>query len=188
MSIHDLCESDDPSFEQDLSMLLDGELDPLREADVRRHLDGCTHCSRLLATFGVVDRTLRAEALPEVPSALLRNIEAALERDPAGQALQDPRSERPQTAAESARRPNGPREAGVRQLARPRGGTWWRSAPWLALAASLVIYVAVNDPAVDFEQVPEEELGVALELDTIRDLDVIANLELVEQLAALGAG
>jgi len=40
----------------------------------------------------------------------------------------------------------------------------------------------------EFDPVPAEEIAVALELETIEDLDVIANLELLEALVALGEG
>jgi hypothetical protein len=41
-----------------------------------------------------------------------------------------------------------------------------------------------RDP--DFDALPAEEIAVGLELDTAQDLDVIANLDLVEALAAQG--
>lgn len=43
-------------------------------------------------------------------------------------------------------------------------------------------------PDAEFDPVPAEEVELALELDTIEDLDVVANLELLEALVALGGG
>ncbi len=38
--------------------------------------------------------------------------------------------------------------------------------------------------SVDLDSLPDEDLGIALELDTVEDLDVIANLELLELMLA----
>jgi hypothetical protein len=42
--------------------------------------------------------------------------------------------------------------------------------------------------AIDLDALSEEELGLALELDTVEDLDVIANLEVLERLLAAEPG
>lgn len=67
----------------------------------------------------------------------------------------------------------------------------------LALAASLSLHFALVPPGdstpeeprqaavFDFEEVSAEELAVALEPETIQDLPVIANLELLERFVAL---
>jgi len=176
MSNPDLCVSEDTAFEQDLSMLLDGELDASRERDVRNHLEACAHCRRQLAAFEAVDQTLHGTALPPVPPGLRTRIEHAIER-------------------ESVLAPNDPRDAAAADTpqrtrsGRAWGSVFWRAgAPLLALAASLAIYLAFHQPSIDLDGVSEEEIAVALELDKIRDLDVIANLELAERLAALGEG
>ena len=42
--------------------------------------------------------------------------------------------------------------------------------------------------AVDLDAVPADELAMVLEIETIEDLDVIANLDLLVQLVAVEAG
>jgi anti-sigma factor RsiW len=159
MSIPENCVSDDPSFEQDVSMLLDGELEASRAQDVRRHLDRCTHCSLLLDAFEGVDRSLRDAALPEVPLTLRRKISEAIERE------------------------------GAPQPSRFGSRGWARTVLALAASVAIYFAViGQSSDEIDLEQASEEEIAVARELDTIRDLDVIANLELVERLASIGKG
>lgn len=162
MPIPQSCVSGDPTFERDLSMLLDGELDASRAQSVRRHLEGCASCSQVLSAFERVDRSLRGAVLPMVPQDLVDKIGDAIEPEFTMRGSQPPRTS-------------------------PVGRWRWAGAA-LALAASVATYLAVIDPVVPFEHVSEEELAVALEFDTIRDLDVIANLDLVERLVAIGAG
>jgi hypothetical protein len=47
---------------------------------------------------------------------------------------------------------------------------------------------APAEPPLDLASVPEEDLGLALEIETVEDLDVIANLELLELLLAAESG
>ena len=42
--------------------------------------------------------------------------------------------------------------------------------------------------AVDLDAVPADELAIVLEIDTVEDLDVIANLDLLVELVAVEAG
>lgn len=198
MSIPESCVSDDPSFEQDLSMLLDGELNALRAHDVRRHLDVCAHCSELSGAFEGVDRSLRGAALPEVSQALRRNIWNAIEREGAMRDSQstgrpEPELQQLHVHADAGSRTHtrSPHRIESQQLRISRAGLWRWAGPVFALAASLAIYFAADDLipfGLGFEQVSEEEIAVAREIDTIIDLDVIANLELVERLASIGAG
>lgn len=152
-------------FEQDLSALLDGELAPEREAEVRAHLHACADCRDRLESLCSVDLALAGTALPEVPDGMRERIEARLEGD----------DSRPVATVVRARR-----------RLRPTVGSA------MALAASLAIYLAVgpgsepSDPLL--EQASPEELAVILELETIEDLDVIANLDVLERIADLDAG
>ena len=162
------------SYSEDLSALLDGELSPEREAEVRAHASDCERCRAQLEAFGSVDRALQGAPVPPLSGDLRARLQQRIDADDA-----DPAP----VIDLSARR---------RRRARAVGAG-------LAVAASLAVYVAVTNRAptpaptetpevlaMDLEAFSDEELAVVMEYDTIRDLEVIANLELLEQLAASG--
>jgi len=156
----------------DLSAWIDGELDARREAEIRAHLAGCAGCAATLDALRGVDLALAGVGASQVPDDLLDRTLRRVEGE-AGASMKERRSI-------SAR--------------------WLR--PALALAASLALYLAVtgNDappeladgagapaPGTALDEISEDELAVLLELDTIEDYDVIANLEVLEHLVALGS-
>jgi anti-sigma factor RsiW len=170
------------SIDADLSALIDEELAPRREAELRAHLEGCARCTRSLEELCNADLALASLRAPE-PSADLR---ARLER----------------RLAEAARPRSG---------APPPRPRRWLARPALAAAAAalvLMLYatlrsgappgpvaepaprVAVAEPAL--ANLSDEELALLLDLDAVADLDVIANLDLVESFLDLegreGAG
>jgi len=65
-------------FEQDLSALLDGELEAAREAELRAHVGGCPHCGERLAALRGVDAALRGLELPAVRPELAARMAARL--------------------------------------------------------------------------------------------------------------
>lgn len=196
-------------FDDDLSALLDEELAPGREAEVRAHLEACAGCRSRFERLCQVDLALASLPVSEVPAGLADRLRARV--------------------AEERHAP--PRGRPVVRWA-PRSRRRWRAAPWIgaALGAALVLYLSLprgtgevpapaeSAPAVartpaptpeqvetpapapapgalagaEIEALPEEELddlAVALELETVEDLDVIANLDLLEAvLAREGAG
>jgi len=143
-------------YEADLSALVDGELAPEREAEVRAHLGGCAACSERLETLCDVDLALASIAVPPVPAGLRAQLAERIARDAATPGERDasrPVSVRPQAprrpAPSAARRPR-------RRLSRPALGAA------LAAAAALALYLAVTrwDSSLPLEA-PAPELPVA---------------------------
>ena len=196
------------AFDEDLSALLDGELAPAREAELRAHVASCPRCTQHLARLARADEALRALPAAEVPADLATRLRARIE--------------------EEGGRSSAARGAAPSRRATPRRRRWIPlAAGALAAAAALALYLLVARPRVEETQVAEreepaperevatreiplqppaqevapgpeleaiqaasdEELAVALDLDTLADLDVIERLDVLEQLAALdGAG
>lgn len=174
---------------EDLSALLDGELAPERDAELRAHLAGCARCRAQLASLARVDVLLAGIPVRETSADLQARLRARIAAEDEAGAL---------AGRGRGRRTGGPLQASrrVRALA----------AACAAAAAALALYffaprtptplpqgpetpvaqvpAPARDP--DFDALPAEEIAVGLELDTAQDLDVIANLDLVEALAAQG--
>ena len=164
---------DDVNLDEDLSALLDGELSPQRESELRARMVGEPALAARLAELERVDLALRAMPA-EAPSPGLRaSLRAKLEA-----AATAP--------ADNPRSVTHPR----RLLPSWAGGT-------LAAAAALALYLAVssgNDSILDaepariadvLESATDEEIGIALELETLADLEVIEDLELLELMVEL---
>ncbi|HEX5065387.1 MAG TPA: zf-HC2 domain-containing protein [Myxococcota bacterium] len=169
-------------YAEDWSALLDGELEPSREAQMRAHAETCATCAARLASLARVDVLLAGLPVPETRAALLGGLRARIEEEPA------------RTAAPTARSTPPPAR-------RRRALGWWAAAA--SAAAALAVYLALPRPAPvpppaevaeepvrdpEFDALPAEEIAVGLELDTAEDLDVIANLELLEAYVALEEG
>jgi anti-sigma factor RsiW len=155
-------------FEEDLSALLDDELRPERAAELRDHVAVCADCRERLARFARVDSALSGAPAPAVPASLRARLERRLA------------SER-RAAAEPARAPAAPSRGARRAV-----------GAMAALAAGVAIYFAVapapSPPPVDLQSLPDDELGIALDVESAEDLDVIGNLELLELVLASEAG
>jgi len=193
-------------FDEDLSALIDAELNAEREAEVRAHVEGCPRCALRLAALGNVDLALADVPAPEVPADLSRRLAARL-------ASEAPR--RAQTAPPGAeRRGRGLRVAGGLAAAaavglavflglpdeEPERGPQLARAPVPAIPESLPMSVVV-DPVVErtAEVMPEppsaladedlEDLVLMLAVEKLAepdDMGLVANLELVEMLVDLG--
>jgi anti-sigma factor RsiW len=201
-------------FDADLSALLDGELGPAREAEVRAHLAGCARCAEHLARLARADEALRALPSAEVPADLATRLRARIEEG-RGRSVERGRS----SAAPGVASPRRPA---------PRRRRWIPlAAGAFAAAATLALYLFVARPRLEDARVAErevpaperevatreippeppveealpgpeleaiqaasdEELALALDLDTLADLHVIERLDVLEQLAALdGSG
>ena len=164
---------DDVNLDEDLSALLDGELSPQRESELRARMVGEPALAARLVELERVDLALRAMPAeapsPELRASLRAKLEAAAT-----------------APADNPRSVTHPR----RLLPSWAGGT-------LAAAAALALYLAVSsgsDSILDAEpariadvlaSATDEEIGIALEFETLADLEVIEDLELLELMVEL---
>jgi anti-sigma factor RsiW len=216
-------------FEEDLSALIDEELSPARDAEVRAHLDACDRCALRLQELCNVDLELAGMAPPTASAELARGLEARIANDAQQPAPEAPSPREPGslgTTPSRARR----RWLGSASLARVALAAGLALAAWLLLrgddggvpeppeariarvspeapvAPESVpapdapreerIAALPEPPATDtrprastsgaaLSEVPVEDLAMLLELQEVEDLDLIANLELLETLVEL---
>ena len=67
-------------YQELISRLLDGDLSAREEADLRRHLDGCSACAALYSAFAAVSRGI-GSGLEEPPADLRENVMADIRRE-----------------------------------------------------------------------------------------------------------
>ena len=161
-------------LDEDLSALLDGELPAEREASLRARIEADPRLAARLSELAAVDDSLRALPRRE-PSAAL------------GVATRE------RIAAESAG-PGRPLSARGRAPLRPRGLRAWPIATVAAAAAAVLLLVLgrggeLAPPATPFEAelaaASDEDLEIALELETLSVLSKAEELELIESLELL---
>jgi anti-sigma factor RsiW len=174
----------DAHLDEELSALIDGELDAEQERRLRTRIDAEPQLAERLARLRGVDAALRA--LPETP--LPAGLQASLRERIAREAVAEGQAEQ---AGNGEVRALPPR----RRLPR------WAGAA-VAAAAALVVWVLMPDvdPAPDEGWVPElagtvssddgslasatdEEIGIVLDYEMLADLEVIEDLELLEWMA-----
>ena len=100
------------AIEEDLSALIDEELAPEREAELREHLGTCDRCARRLEELCNVDLVLASLPAPEVRSNLRAQLAQRLaehERGEAAPARAEGRPRRPPRRAHAAGSGAGPR-------------------------------------------------------------------------------
>ena len=153
-------------FDEDLSALIDSELDEGREAEVRAHVETCSHCAGRLEALGSVDRALADIPVSEVPADLSRRLAARLAT----------------TGAPVVQR---------RRRAPPPARRWQRAAGALAAAAVVAVAVFLGLPGEPPQRSPrlalEPELAeprLALEPE-LAEPQLAAVPELAEPLLAL---
>jgi anti-sigma factor RsiW len=150
------------TYAEDLSALLDGELAEPREVEVLGHLESCSDCTGRVEALRRVDAALAAASAATVPANLRARLDARLSSERNA-------SQSPSAASREERR--------TRWFAHPAIGVA------TAAAAALALYVGVASvQTVDLDDLSEEDLAMALELDTIEDLEEIANLDLLVRL------
>jgi anti-sigma factor RsiW len=233
-------------FEEDLSALIDEELAPEREAEVRAHVDACSRCAARLGELCNVDLELAGLAPPAPSADLARGLAERIATDaeaPGPDPARDAEPPSPRTAPPRARR----RWLGGASLVRIAAAAGLVLAAWLVLrgddgvspeprlartspeerespesvrervpAPALpgeVVAVEPERPAARvpapesdatvargrrpapdatstgaLPELPEEDLAMLLELQAVEDLDLIANLELLETLLDLERG
>jgi len=176
------------AFDEDLSAWIDGELAAPRRSAVEAHLASCRACTARVEELRAVDRALRSLPEPAVGAALRARLGDRLSGEGAAAA--------PAMRMPAARRRLAPAR---RRLAPALLVLPTAAAAALALAlllrpsatpegAAPPATIADAPAAGELEALDPEVLAVVLELDTIEDLPVIANLELLERLVAAEAG
>jgi len=198
------------AYDEELSALIDGELSVEREAEVRAHLDACARCRSQVEALCNVDLTLASAELPEVPAELRQRLAARIAHDAAERGAA-PRRAPPRRALRRLAAPAAGLAAAA-ALALALYATL-RPAPTPDVPALIAgpeprsevveLPVAADpEPAplelaeepvpvpgeAELDALPEEELAVLMELDTIQDYDVIANLDLLERFLDLEEG
>jgi anti-sigma factor RsiW len=212
------------AFDEELSALIDGELDARRRAEVEVHVAGCAGCARRLAALRSIDAALRSLPSPAVPSALRARLDrrlAAERAEPGTRRVPPPSARRwrgllgvalPAAAAAAAvalylalRAPDpsgqtpepapiakAPLVAPAEPEAEPRIAEAEPEPPAASPSPAPVPRIAERPPQSpgvgELEALDTEDLAVVLDLDTIEDLPVIANLEVLERLLHEDAG
>jgi len=149
-------------LDEELSALLDGELDPGPAVELRARVARSPELAARLDALRRVDAALRAAPEPAAPADLLGRVYAAAGAQPAGRA------------------------------APPRWRRWLPLAggALAAAAAGLALWLApgedtrapVTAAPLDLSSASDEEIAVGLELETLEDLDVIEYLDLLERI------
>jgi len=166
-------------YDENLSALLDGELSEEREAEVRGHVAACPHCAPRLEALRRVDRLLAAAPAPPLPSDLRARLGARIAAEPG---RRQPRIRRPRL------RRFGPPALGFAAAAAAalalylgvRGG----ETPLGAGAPARQIAQTAPAMPLELEDISAEDLAIVLEIETVEDLEVIANLDLLVRLVA----
>jgi anti-sigma factor RsiW len=154
-------------FDEDLSAWIDGELAAERRREVDAHLEACPRCAARLDELRGVDRALAGLAAPAVAPDLRARLERRIAAEGKPDRLRPPPRRRRRTSL----------------LAVPA-----------AAAAALALYLVARpgpEPGLaeaELESLDPEALALVIELDTIEDLPVIANLEVLERILASEAG
>ncbi len=180
----------DEDLDRELSALLDGELSATRARQLREEIEADPRLRERLAEFESVDERLRA--LPRAPlpaqlGARLRERTRQREghRHQEHQQHQEPEDQHGHTTgwpSASIARWGVPLAAA---LAAGLGALWliWPvSEPYESVGPNTV---QRSDPDIVPDDSSDEEIAIALELATLRDLDLIQELDLLEALLAM---
>ncbi len=180
------------SLREEFSAYIDGELSVEREAIVGQHLSSCPACSAFLANLNSVDNLLLGLQAPDVPGLLLTSIKDRIRLEE-NRGL-DSESVPPAIHASSP----------------ANNASWTWSAPLLAAAAVLVLLAVVRfnedpvsgsvanqdssqavienagderEPIVLVEGLEEEELLFSVDFETIEEMELLEDLDVVEAMA-----
>ena len=175
-----LHENPELDLDAELSAFADGELDPRRAAELEREIEASPLLARRLEAFRQLDRSLSQLPAPELPASLAARTRAGTLADAAVPEV----------------------DASVHHLRESAGrfGPRTAVAALAALAAGLVLLLYLTpDPTTRTVEVAEfedwsrfeaeladasdEDIAIALEIDTLSDLEVIRELDLLEALA-----
>jgi hypothetical protein len=176
----------DRERDEELSALVDGQLDPEREERLRAEVASDSRLSRRLEDFERVNAALRALPPVEHSQQRLSHLrDRVLAQRPAGAG----------PAATVGR---------LRRALRSASGPTWGALAALAASgvAALVLaqllgpesggapeHVALEQELErELADLADEDIGVALEFDTLSDYELVEDLELLELLEALSEG
>ena len=171
----------DESLDLELSQLIDGELSPEREAELRERLRGDEQLRERFAELEAVDRSLQGLEAPELPSDLRARLQQRIDDD----------ASEPSATATSFSFRSGARIAAA--LAAAVVAAWllfpaerFPTTP-LDVAEVEAQDIQEVDPAQQtvVEEASDSELEIAFELETLQDLELIHELELLEALLAM---
>ncbi|MCP4038491.1 MAG: hypothetical protein GY944_24260 [bacterium] len=168
--------------DRELSALIDGELSPERERELRREIASDPALAQRVGAFESVDEQLRALEAPALPADLRARLDETIASD-----SDDVRALRPVRWAIPLA------AAAVLLVGWFIGLAQVPRAPTLEAPGAMIEVAddqtqspqpdAVVQPAV--EDASDVELAIAFELDTLRDLDMIEELDLLEALLAI---
>jgi anti-sigma factor RsiW len=189
------------AFDEDLSAWIDAELAAPRRAAVEAHLASCSACTARVEQLRAVDRVLRALPAPAVAADLRERLDERLSgaRAPAAPATHSAAARARRRFAPALALPLAAAAALALYLALPathpeEAAEVEDAAEVEGAARSVPVARAPELPGPpvpaegELEALDPEALAVVIELDTIEDLPVIANLELLERLVAAEAG
>lgn len=185
----------DEDLDRELSALLDGELTPTRARELREKVEADPRLRERLAAFESVDQRLRSLPRSPLPADLRARLQQRID----------------QLAGRPEREPV-PQESLRSRASLARWGAPLAAAVAAGLVAGWLIWpIPVSDESVQLLQVPaqtrvipeqpapvplpesdtavadlsDEELAIAFELETLRDLDLIRELDLLEALVGM---
>lgn len=201
-------------YADDWSAYLDEELPAERMAELAAHLARCEACRRQVSALGNANEALLTDLAPaEVPADLRARLQDRIDADQVT-SLGEARRRRSLTGplagllaaaaaiaiylavgGESPVTPGQAPQQVVVDEPETRTAPLEETLPPILPVDETPGQIALATPAPApgtsdalFDDASAEELAVALELHTIEDLDVIANLELIEALLLLEGG
>jgi anti-sigma factor RsiW len=170
------------TVDEDLSALLDGELEDVQVRQLRDRIAREPDLAQRLTELGRLDASLRGVAEEPVTVERVAAMRVGLQR------RLDTEPRIPQSRGDGG---------GARVISLRRHVRW--AAPFAAaLAAGVALYLTLGpspdrpaslpgagSDAVNFAAVSDEEIAIALEYETLADLEVIEQLDVLELLAAV---
>ncbi|MED5261635.1 MAG: hypothetical protein VX574_04490 [Myxococcota bacterium] len=208
----EMTEERDTRLDEALSALRDGELSPREQADLSRRVDTEPALRERVEAFEAVDRALEGLSSREIPADLGERLRARIDRDPFAPRVRLRDGDRRSAGPRRRRRSWAAVGAGLAAaaalalyLALPTPGPraplpgFDSLAPsdpsdvvLVERAPSRVDPVALAEPVLadplGFQDASEEEVAIAFHYETLADLEMIEELEMLELLAALDDG
>lgn len=182
----------DRELDQELSALIDGELPPARAREVREEVEADPALSERLAGFESVGELLQSLPRPELPNDLRARLQERIDQVESSPSP-SPASLEPRRPGPSRWRFGAPLVAALASglmavwLGRPQPETEVERSDFTLSDANDRDLAASDslDAGPAIENASDEELAIAFELETLRELDVIWELDLLEALLAM---